>query len=71
MKRHPHPLTQKELDVAGCADPDCNHDHTVLFFKQRCHPFTGLEASYDKRSGYLTLICKTCEGPVVTIDVAE
>ena len=66
------PYTQVDLDQTGCEDPNCPHeDHAVLFLVQRCHERAGLSASYDKRTGVMTLTCKECSDPVGSIKVAE
>lgn len=65
------PLTQSALDTMGCGTPDCGHDHTVLYLLSICHPKTGLEASYDKRTGVLTLRCKLCKKETGAVVVAD
>lgn len=54
----------------GCSTPGCNHDHSVLFLTQRCHPKAGLEASYTKGSGLVTLRCNICKLELADIAVA-
>jgi hypothetical protein len=64
------PLNRAALDKAGCDNPNCGHDHTVLFLQSACHPGGGVEAAYDKRTGLLTIRCNVCERRVVEVEVA-
>jgi hypothetical protein len=64
-------LTRAVLDQTGCSEPNCNHDHTVLFLHSRCHPKAGVDVSYDKRSGSLKMRCIKCEAPMGEILVAR
>jgi hypothetical protein len=61
----------QELDATGCGIPDCGHDHTVLYLHPRCHRSAATRASYDKRTGLLTLRCRQCNSLVAEIAVAE
>jgi hypothetical protein len=63
-------LTRKRLDVAGCSEPNCGHDHTVLFLHSACHPSAGTKVSYDKRTGSLTIACRRCDKLVAEVKVA-
>lgn len=54
----------------GCSMPNCTHDHSTLFLTQRCHPKAGLEASYTKGSGVVTLRCIHCKLELVDLAVA-
>lgn len=64
-------LTRKIFDVAGCGEPNCGHDHTVLFLHSACHPNAGSRASYDKRDGLLTIECRRCKKLVARVKVAD
>jgi hypothetical protein len=64
-------LSREQLDVAGCGSPNCGHDHTVLFLHSVCHPSAGTRASYDKRTGLLTIECKRCDRLVAHVKVAD
>lgn len=64
------PLTRNQLDAAGCATPNCGHDHTVLYLLGACHPKAATSAVYDKRTGTIKLTCHECERPVAEIAVA-
>lgn len=63
-------VTRHELDAAGCGEPHCQHDHTILYLRAICHGKAGVQASYDKRTGTLKLVCKKCKAPVAEIAVA-
>jgi hypothetical protein len=63
-------LTRKQLDVAGCGQPNCEHDHTVLFLHGACHPNAGTRVSYDKRTGELTVECRRCKKLVAQVKVS-
>jgi len=64
-------LTRLQLDIAGCGQPNCNHDHSVLFLHAACHPNAGTWAKYDKPSGALIIECKRCKKLVVQVKVAD
>jgi hypothetical protein len=64
------PLTRAKLDSMGCGMPDCGHDHTVLYLHSRCHPASGVSAHYDKRTGTLTINCRSCKTFIAEIAVA-
>lgn len=64
------PLTADVLDQMGCAEPNCKHDHSELYFAQHCHPGAYLEARYVKIDHTLVLSCAECERTVATIGVA-
>jgi hypothetical protein len=63
-------LTQAELNREGCGIDGCGHDHSILYLASRCHMGAGLEASYEKATGILTMRCKRCKAPVTEILVA-
>jgi hypothetical protein len=63
--------TREDMDRAGCGNPTCTHDHTVLFLHAACHPRAGLDVAYDKRTGRLTVSCRTCDKVVDVIAVAR
>lgn len=64
-------LSRKQLDVTGCGEPNCGHDHTVLYLHGACHPNAGTRASYDKLTGLLTIACRRCEKLVAEVKVAD
>ena len=64
-------LTREQLDTFGCGTPNCGHDHTVLFLHSACHPLAGTRASYDKRTGNLTIECKRCKKLVAEVKVSD
>jgi hypothetical protein len=64
-------LTREEMDRAGCGNPACDHDHTILFLHAGCHPRAGLKVAYDKRVGVLTIACKRRDKGVAEIAVAR
>jgi len=63
-------LTRNELGKMGCGTPGCDHDHSVVYLNQRCHPSAATWASYNKRTGNLTIACAECEKPIAEIAVA-
>jgi len=67
----PLPLTRKQLDVAGCGTPNCDHDHSELYLVQACHPHRGVEAKYVKATGTLLITCQICDAPVAEVRVQE
>jgi len=64
-------LTCTELNDAGCSEPNCTHDHSVVYLHPKCHPKAGTWASYDKNTGVLTIECKRCQKPFVGILVTS
>lgn len=64
------PLTVSVLDKMGCSSPNCQHDHSELYFAQRCHRGAALEARYVKADHTLVLSCSECEWTVAVIKVA-
>lgn len=64
------PLTCEALDAAGCDNPGCRHDHTVIYLHALCHPSAGSRVSYDKRSGMARVECRRCSDLVAEIAVA-
>lgn len=65
------PLTREQLDPMGCSNPNCTHDHSVLFLNQACHPGRGVEVKYTKATGVATIVCHACKAPVADLAVAE
>lgn len=65
------PLSRKQLDVAGCGEPNCTHDHTHIYLHAVCHPKAGTWARYDKPTGFLTIECKRCNKLVAQVKVAD
>jgi hypothetical protein len=64
------PLTRHDLDPQGCGIPDCGHDHSILWLHSRCHPSAGVRARYIKKTGVLTICCRSCENWIADIAVA-
>jgi hypothetical protein len=64
-------LSRRQLDVAGCDEPNCGHDHSVLYLHAACHPKAGTNARYDKPTGLLTIECKRCNKLVAQVKVAD
>jgi hypothetical protein len=60
-------LTRVELDKAGCSEPNCTNDHSVLYMAQGCHPTAGVDAKYEKASGTLMFKCHECDKPMPSI----
>lgn len=63
-------LTKKDLDAAGCSTPGCQHDHTILHFRGRCHPHGPVSALYDRRSGEIVISCARCQKLIARVAVA-
>jgi hypothetical protein len=63
-------LTRSTLDTARCGNPDCGHDHSVVYFHSHCHPDAAPWAYYVKEDGVLVLECSECETPIAAIKVA-
>jgi hypothetical protein len=51
--------------------PNCNHDHSVIYFHSRCHPQGAIEAKYVKISGQLEMNCRVCGKHIGTVQVAN
>jgi hypothetical protein len=52
--------------------PGCTHDdHDRLFLVQKCHPRSGVVASYDRRDGVVRMACLRCRMPICEIEVAR
>jgi hypothetical protein len=62
--------TRKTLDPMGCSDPNCNHDHSVLFLDPGCHEAPTWVA-YHKATGTLKVMCAECDQTIVEIAVAR
>jgi hypothetical protein len=65
------PLSRKQLDPAGCGQPNCGHDHSVLYLHSVCHPNAGTRVSYEKLTGLLTVACRRCQKLVAHVKVAD
>lgn len=65
------PLHREQLDRAGCATPNCGHDHTVLFLSGECHPGASGNISYSKLTGTISVTCFVCDKPVAEVAVAD
>lgn len=66
----PRRLSQALLDAQGCGEPDCTHDHSILFLSAACHPNAGLEVAYHKATGLLHITCAKCHQPAAIVGVA-
>jgi hypothetical protein len=64
-------LTQHELNTKGCSNPDCDHDHSILYISPGCHDDGGTVIRYEKTTGEIVISCDVCERDVVRILVAE
>ena len=64
-------LTRQQLDIAGCGEPNCDHDHSVLFLHSVCHANAGTRVSYDKLTGLLVIRCRRCAQLVAHVKVAD
>lgn len=65
-------LLKADLDAAGCAAPDCGHDHDqVLVLHARCHRSSAVDVRYEKRLGHLVITCHKCGYEVARIAPAE
>lgn len=64
-------LSRKQLDIAGCGQPNCEHDHTVLYLHAVCHLNAGTHVKYDKLTGLLTIECRRCKKLVARVKVAD
>ena len=65
LKKHLDAITAE-----GCAIPDCQHDHTTLFFRAKCHADAPLDVSYTHGSGVLRISCRACRQDIVNVKVA-
>ena len=67
----PKPLTQENLAVATCNNPDCRHGGDCqMFVHGRCHPGDPTWVSYSKQTGLLSVRCAICEDLIVQFLVA-
>ena len=66
----PTRLSQAILDRAGCDEPDCTHDHSIIHLQPRCHPQAGMSVAYHKATGSLDIRCRKCNQPAAVIGVA-
>jgi len=71
----PPPFTKTDLDKIasqGCAIPGCTCELGKLFFRSLCHDdHRGVDVSYLKDSGILTVSCAVCERLMLKIKIAE
>lgn len=63
------PLTRVELDKlkCPCGKPNCGD----IWLKPACHKHSGVEASYDQKTGVLQIACFQCKKLIVHILVAK
>lgn len=64
-------LTRQILDVMKCNEPDCHHDHTILYLQGACHPDAGANVRYDKSTGLLRVACLACDKLIANVAVAD
>ena len=62
--------TRSTLDLMGCSNPDCKHDHSVIYFHSHCHPKAALWPCYTKDDGVLVLECSECGATIAAVQVA-
>jgi hypothetical protein len=62
-------ITREMLDRSGCENPQCGHDHSVLFLHPSCHS-APVVVSYHKRDGTLRINCVVCHQTVCEVAVA-
>jgi hypothetical protein len=71
----PKPLVKAQLDKAaarGCSVPGCTCNDGQVFMRSMCHgDYRGVDVSYLKDSGILTISCRVCEQLIAKIKVAE
>jgi hypothetical protein len=72
MEKRPNSAiqTRSTLNLTGCSNPDCGHDHSVIYFHSHCHPKAALWPCYIKDDGVLVLECSECETLIAAIQVA-
>jgi ribosomal protein S27E len=63
--------TQRDLDPIGCDTPNCNHDHSIIWMRQKCHPKAHLQVAYHKALGAMVVSCPSCGAEVGRIAVAR
>jgi hypothetical protein len=61
------PISKYELNVMGCGEPNCKHDHSVLYLHSSCHPRSATWTRYEKISETLVITCAKCDKEVVRI----
>lgn len=62
------PAYAQDLDAMECSNPKCTSDHE-LFFHAKCHPHDGVAIGYEAEM--LTVYCRVCSVPVISIKVAR
>jgi hypothetical protein len=62
-------INKAHLDKSTCGAPDCknDHDHSVTYLTQICHPGMGVEVRYDKNVELLIITCYLCESEITRI----
>lgn len=60
-------VTKEDLNAAGCAQPNCGHDHSVIYLHPGCHVGSTTIARYEKATEELILECNTCEKEVMRL----
>jgi hypothetical protein len=62
-------INKEEMKKMGCGSPGCDHDHSILFLVQGCHPSQGLEVKFVKEKDQLVVSCFVCEAEVTTVQL--
>lgn len=68
------PLSRLELDLLtanGCRCPGCLQNTDLLFLSCRQHPRVGVQVSYARTTGLLSIDCRICRENVVALHIAE
>jgi hypothetical protein len=66
-KREAKTVTKVELNAAGCATPDCGHDHSTLYLHSACHTNSGSYVRYEKEIESLIITCARCDDEIIRI----
>ena len=65
------PLTARELDAMGCANPRCTESHAPLILRARCHPEASIYALYLPGKATLEIVCAECDEGLTAVRVAS
>ena len=64
-------LTRATLDPMGCGMAYCDHDHSVLYFRSKCHLHDPVEVRYEKATGEVVVSCSRCKQEVTRVAVEK
>jgi hypothetical protein len=64
-------LTQRDLNLEECSDPNCTSNHSIIYLSRGCHSGAGLAASYNRQTGVLTVSCLVCDQELIGVEVAK